>query len=75
MSRGKKQVQVKVKNGDIARALKKFKRKVRDSEHLLELKKRTEYLKPSVKKRLLRNEAIRMNKFAVLKEKEQRWHS
>jgi len=75
MSRGKKQVQVKVKNGDIARALKKFKRKVRDSEHLLEFKKRTEYLKPSVKKRLLRNEAIRMNKFAVLKEKEERGHS
>jgi small subunit ribosomal protein S21 len=75
MSRGKKQVQVKVKNGDIARAIKKFKRKVRDSEHLLELKKRTHYLKPSVKKRLLRNEAIRMNKFAVLKEKEERGHS
>ena len=47
----KKLVTIKVRNGDINRALKIFKRAVMDSGHLFELKERQEYTKPSVIRR------------------------
>lgn len=58
-------VSVEVRNGDVNKALKIFKQKVQKSAHIEELKGRREYLKPSVKKRLLKNEAIRRNQLLV----------
>ena len=46
-------VRVKVRDGNITQALKVFKKKVTKSGHLEELKKRQEYLKPSVVKHKL----------------------
>ena len=51
MSKKKSIVAVKVIKGNIQKALSKFKRKVKDSEHLQEYRQRQEYVKPSVKKR------------------------
>jgi ribosomal protein S21 len=62
-----KLVSVKVKKGEFGRALKLFKRKVKNSEHLWELKQRREYLKPAVKRRLIKQKAIRENQ-RMLKE-------
>jgi ribosomal protein S21 len=44
-------IKVIVKNGDIAKALKVFKKKVNDSGHLLELRDRKEYTKPKTVRR------------------------
>lgn len=52
----------KRKNEDFNQLLKRFKRKVNDSEHLLELKNRKEYIKPSRKKYIKKQEAIRAQK-------------
>ena len=46
MSKHPKKVSVKVINGNIQKALSKFKRKVKDSEHLYELRDRKQFLKP-----------------------------
>ena len=46
-------VKVKVRDGNITQALKVFKKKVAKSGHLEELKRRQEYLKPSVIKHKL----------------------
>ena len=46
---------VKVKNGNIERALSIFKRKVKDSGLMLELKRRQQYEKPSDLRRQKRN--------------------
>ncbi len=62
-----KLVSIKVKKGEFGRALKLFKRKVKNSEHLWELKQRQEYLKPAVKRRLIKQKAIRENQ-RMLKE-------
>lgn len=56
-------VSVEVKDGEIDRALKVFKKKVFMSGHLLELKDRMEYEKPSVTKRKMKQLAIRRQKF------------
>lgn len=61
----KKLISVKVRNGDINKALRKFKRLTFDSGHLLELKERTQYTKPTTKKRKQKLEAIRENKRRV----------
>jgi small subunit ribosomal protein S21 len=47
--------------GDINKALKEYKRKVLKSGHILELKDRKEYQKPSVLKREQKQKAIRRN--------------
>ena len=44
-------LQVKVKHNNIERALRDFKRKVKDSKLMLELSENSYYTKPSVKKR------------------------
>ena len=59
MSKNKPLVSVKVIKGDINRALKKFKRGVMDSGHLLELRERKEYTKPITVRRKQKLQAIR----------------
>jgi len=71
MSRGKSIVAVKVIKGNIAKALSKFKRKVKDSEHLQELRERKQFTKPSVKKRRLKQVAIHNQKLEDLKTKDE----
>jgi ribosomal protein S21 len=50
---------VKVVNNQIEPALRLWKRKVKDSGHLDELKERTEYIKPSAKNRKKMQRAVR----------------
>ena len=59
MSKGKSLVSVKVIKGDINRALKKYKRRVNDSGHLLELRERKTYTKPKTIRRKAKQQAIR----------------
>jgi ribosomal protein S21 len=54
-------VTVKVRKGDIGRALKRFKRLVKDSDHIQELKKRQTYIKPTTKRRKEKQQAVREN--------------
>lgn len=58
-----KHVKVEVKNGEIDKALKLFKNKIFDSGHLLELKERSHFEKPSVTKRKEKKDAIRRQKY------------
>jgi small subunit ribosomal protein S21 len=57
-------VSVKVRNGEIDKALRIFKKRVFDSGHLLELKNRTEFEKPSVTKRKEKKLAIYRQKLS-----------
>jgi small subunit ribosomal protein S21 len=50
---------VKVVNGNIELALKTFKRKLKDSGKIEELKDRKEYIKPSAVKRRQKQQAVR----------------
>ena len=59
MSKHPKLVTIKVIKGDINRALKKFKRLVNDSGHLLELRDRKYYTKPKTIRRAQKLNAIR----------------
>ena len=52
-------LKIPVIKGNINRALKQFKRKFRDTQVLKELRERKNYTKPSLKKRIQKNEAIR----------------
>ena len=63
-------LQVKVFNNNVEGALKKFKRKVKDSELMVELKERSYYEKPSHKRRRKKNLAISRQKYKQLKENE-----
>jgi len=67
---GLSRVSVEVRNGDIGKALKVFKRKVEESGHLLELRERKEYTKPTTKRRLVKQKALRKNKLEVDIERE-----
>lgn len=62
-------IKVVVKNGDIAKALKVFKKKINDSGHLLELRDRKEYTKPKTKRREIKLRAIRNNQRQVMLER------
>lgn len=53
---------VSVKNGNIEWALKDYKRKVQSTKQIEELRERKNFTKPSVRKRLQREETIRKNK-------------
>lgn len=44
--------QVTVKDGNIDRALRKFKKKIADSGFLLKLREKEEYVKPSVERKV-----------------------
>ena len=62
-------VTVYVKNGDINKALKIFKNKTFESGHLLELRDRKEFTKPTTKRRKQMKDAIRRQDFATMLEK------
>jgi small subunit ribosomal protein S21 len=62
-------LRVDVKNNNVEFALKKFKRKVKDSGMILEIKKRSFYEKPSEIKREKRNLAKLRNKYNNQKQK------
>jgi len=68
MAKNKALVSVKVIKGDINRALKKFKKGVMDSGHLLELRERKEYTKPKTIRRTIKQKAIRENKRQLMLE-------
>ena len=65
-------LRVEVYNNNVDMALRKLKRKIKDSDLLFELKKRAYYEKPSKVKREKKNLAILRNKWATEKEKESR---
>ena len=52
-------LKIPVIKGDINRALKLFKRKFRDTQVLKEVRERKNYTKPSLKRRVEKQEAIR----------------
>jgi len=52
-------LRIPVVKGNLNKALKQFKRKFKDTKVLRELRERKHYIKPSAKKRLQKNEAIR----------------
>ena len=53
---------IQIKNGNIEGALKEYKRKVQNTKQIEQLRERQTYEKPSVKKRLILEEAKRKNK-------------
>ncbi len=53
---------IDVKNGNIEFALKQYKKKVQFIKQIEELRERKNFTKPSVKKRLEKEETIRKNK-------------
>jgi len=62
-------VTVEVRNGDINKALKVFKKKVAESGHLEELRERRYFTKPTTKRRLEKQQAVRKNNLEVEKER------
>ena len=62
-------IKVEVRNGNLERALKLFKKKIKDSRIMLEFKDHQEFIKPSLKKRINKNKAINRLKMQVLQEK------
>jgi ribosomal protein S21 len=54
---------------DINKALKEFKRKVIKSGHIMELRNRKEYIKPTTEKREQKQKAIRKNQREVILDK------
>jgi len=54
-------IRIEVRNGDINKALSLFKKKVFSSGHLLELKERQQFEKPSEIKRKQKQKAKRIN--------------
>jgi len=54
---------------DINKALKEFKRKVIKSGHIMELRNRKEYTKPTTQKREQKNKAVRKNQREVILDK------
>jgi len=69
MSKGKAIVTIKVRNGDINKALKMFKNKTFDSGHLMELRERQTYTKPKTVRRKQKLDAIRRQDLETIKEK------
>ena len=66
--REKRGLRIDVKNNNVEFALKKFKRMVKDSGLMYDLKKNEYYTKPSVKQRERRNLAKLRNKYNQEKE-------
>jgi ribosomal protein S21 len=69
MSKGKSLVMVYVKNSDINKALKIFKNKTFESGHLLELRDRKEFTKPTTKRRKQMKDAIRRQDLLTILDK------
>lgn len=55
----KKGTSVTVKDGNVEKALRKFKKKIQDSGKLEELREREQYEKPTTTRRLAKNKAVR----------------
>ena len=72
--RGFQGLQIDVYNNNIEEALKRFKRKVKDSNLFLYLKEKEYYTKPSEIKRHKRNLAKLRTKYAIEKEKSENNH-
>jgi len=53
---------INIKGGNVEGALKEYKRKVQTTKQIEQLRERQTYEKPSVKKRLILEEAKRKNK-------------
>ena len=53
---------INIKGGNIEGALKEYKKKVQSTKQIEELRERKNFTKPSVKKRLQKEETIRKNK-------------
>ena len=66
----RKGLSVTVFNNNVEGALKVFKRKVKDSNLMLDLKKKAYYEKPSKKRRERKNMAKLRNHYKTLKEKQ-----
>lgn len=62
-------IKVQVRDGNLEKALKLFKKKIKDSRIMLELRDRQEFIKPSLLKRRNKNKAINRLKMEVLEEK------
>jgi small subunit ribosomal protein S21 len=69
MSKKKSIVSVQVRKGDIQKALKIFKRRVSESGHLFEVRKRQEFTKPTTIRRKQKQQAIRENQRQVILDK------
>lgn len=54
-----KGMSVTVKDDQVEKALRKFKKKVQDSGKLEEVKERMEYIKPTTQRRMAKNKAVR----------------
>jgi small subunit ribosomal protein S21 len=54
---------VSVKNGNIEWALKDYKKKTQATKQIEELRERKNFTKPSVRKRLQKEDTIRKNRF------------
>ena len=52
-------LEIPVIKGNLNKALKQFKRKFKDTQVLKEIRERKNYIKPSAKKRVQKDEAIR----------------
>ena len=65
---------VTVYNNNVEEALKRLKRKVKNSDIMQDLRKKEYFIKPSVIKREKRNLAKLRNYYKTLKEKEQNNH-
>ena len=50
---------IKVQKGNINRALKQFKRKFKNTQVLRKIREHEQYIKPSLKRRIEKDEAIR----------------
>ena len=66
--REKRGLRIEVRNNNVEFALKKFKRMVKDSGMMLEIKQRSYYKKPSEEKREKRNKAKLRNKYQIEKD-------
>lgn len=69
MSNKQSLVTVYVKNGDINKALKIFKKRTFESGHLMELRDRKEFTKPTTEKRKQKKDAIRRQDFQTILDK------
>lgn len=54
---------IKVLNNKLEHALKEYKKKNKDTKVLKQLRERMTYTKPSMKKRMIKNKAIRKNNY------------
>lgn len=56
---------VTVKDGNVEKALRKFKKKIQDSGKLEELREREQFTKPTTERRMARNKAVRRHQRQV----------